>query len=473
MIVRAHNKTGQFYDLQNNPVELPEGYAPYKAPTQVSRQKMWMSYPDDKSSDPAHLVFFDPKDPTNRKDASTGEDVPKGAKAVDEAAALAKLRQQAWGTGELNTMTKAIEMMNDPDADPAAQWAAEQVVTAHLKKNALIGAQKTTERPMVVGGEVKAVPFQSGPVSAPIPAIPGQSSPTPSPVQNQHPAPAVAPPRRAPGATAAPASPAAAVQAPAVAAQRARDIGIPPAQYNKAQEGIRAISAASVPVFGDPTQPGLTSLQDYSDLARDPASVSRIAAATRLVGMLRDNDLTDAHASVSTGGINLGLGPLAEIIQNQAGVPKQIAEQRAKMTIDALKSMTPREREYYNALLSAKEGIVGLRKATTGSGAKYAVDAMASTLPRIGDNVVDEAGYKDLMKRQAGIFVDASRGHLKNAFTPEQRQVFDRLAAMNSGAPQKAPIPIVDTQADYDKVPVGALYIDKSDGKQYTKGKKK
>ena len=219
---------------------------------------------------------------------------------------------------------------------------------------------------------------------------------------------------------------------------------------------MRAISAASVPIFGDPTQPGLTSLQDYSDLARDPAAVKRVGAATQIISMLPDDSIGNAHASVSGGGINIGLGPLTELIQNSAGVPQKVAEQRANILINALKSMTPREREYYNALLTAKESIVGLRKGTSGSGTKFAVDAMAKTLPAIGQNVVDEAGYKDLLKRQAGIFVDASRGQLKNAMTPEQKAVFDRLGSMNSqatpsGKPVAAPRKPAKTADEYLK----------------------
>jgi len=250
-----------------------------------------------------------------------------------------------------------------------------------------------------------------------------------------------------------------------------RNVGIPPAQYRAAQQDIRAISAASVPVFGDPTQPDVKSLQDYSDLARDPQSVRRIANATKLLTLLKDSDLPDAHASVEGGGISLGLGPLAQLIQNSTGVTKAAAEAQAQQSLNALKSMTSREREYYNALLSSREGIVGLRRATSGNGTRYAVDAMANTLPIIGQNVVDEAGYKDLLNRQAGIFVDASRGQLKSAMTPEQATVFDRLSTLSSNraaGPKAAPaLPVVKSKADFDKLPKGTIYIE--DGNKFKK----
>lgn len=466
--VQQNSKTGAYKTAQGEDWTVPEGASLYKDVTPGTRKEFW--YMIDGKKTP---VFQDSKDNSKTFDVHGKPfDLPKDAEPLDEQAEIAKIRGSFYGTGEFNSLKKSFKATNpelsDDQLDAMAGAMVEEKARRQIEQ---IGATTSTERPEVVNGVVQPVPFYRRKIGTPLnlPASPAAAAPPPVASAAPSSAPAAVSPTVPKVAAPVPApAPRAPVAAPAV-----RDIGVPPAQYRGIQQDARAISGASVPIFGDPTQPGLKSLQDYSDLAKDPNAVKRIGTAMNIIADLGEDDAGAAHASVGAGGISLGLGRVASALQNKLGITQAAAEQKAQVLQDALRSMTAREREYYNTVLAAKEAVVGLRKATGGSGSKYAVDAMANTLPIIGKNVIDEAGYKDLMKKQAGIFVDGSRGMVQNGLTPEQKQVFARLSTMNSGGgPVAAPkLPDIKTQAEFDKLAPGTHYME--DGHEMVKPVKK
>lgn len=440
--VQQNSKTGAYKTAQGEDWTVPEGASLYKDVTPGTRKEFW--YMIDGKKTP---VFQDSKDNSKTFDVQGKPfDLPKDAEPLDQAAELAKVRADAWGTGEFNKWKKIYKSTNpnltEDQLDAMAGAQAEQEGLLKIEKERRqteqIGATTSTERPRTVNGVDVAVPFYRRKIPVPLnlsgtpsaAAAPAASAPVPQPVS----APAAGAPPNPTAISPVSKVPARAPRAAPVAAPPGgRDIGTGEAQYRGIQQDARAISGASVPIFGDPTQPGLKSLQDYSDLAKDPNAVKRIGTAMNIIADLGEDDAGAAHASVGAGGISLGLGRVASALQNKLGITQAAAEQKAQVLQDALRSMTAREREYYNTVLAAREAITGLRRATGGASSKFAVDAMANTLPIIGKNVIDEAGYKDLLKKQAGIFVDGSRGTVQNGLTPEQKQVFARLSTMNSG----------------------------------------
>ena len=171
MTVQQHNRTGQFYNLQGSPTAIPEGYKPYKAPTAGNRQKFTYSVtgPDGKPQD--LVVFQDQKTQQAYNVQGKPIDIPEGAVPVDEGARVAKLRADAWGTGEFNKLVKSFKSQNpDLTDEQADSMAGAWVQEAEKRRIENIGAQRTTERPMVVNGQMQPVPFASGPVARPIPA---------------------------------------------------------------------------------------------------------------------------------------------------------------------------------------------------------------------------------------------------------------------------------------------------------------
>ena len=215
---------------------------------------------------------------------------------------------------------------------------------------------------------------------------------------------------------------------------------MPIAQYNAQQQNIKALTAAATEIFGDPTQPDIKGLHEYSRLADNPATVKRMGEAFQIVSLLGD-DIGSAHASAGAGGVGINLGSVGKAIENAAGLPATVARQKAEILQKAFASMTPEERQAYNATIAAKEAVIGgLRSTSRSSSAQFAVKAMQDLVPVIGVNVFDGDTFRDRMRRLSGVMVDGTRGIPNAAWDANQAKIRDRIlnlpkeaAAANAG----------------------------------------
>lgn len=569
--VQQHNRTGQYYDLQGNQAQVPEGYTPYKAPTTGTRRQFRYTVkgPDGKPQEVT--VFQDSKTQQMFDIHGKPYELPEGAEPVDEEAKLAKIRGSYYGTGAMNSLKREFKAKYPDISDDEAERMASEVSLERAQRELeQKGAAKTTERPIVVNGEVQAVPFVSQPVprpfAMPTPAPGGGPVPAPAPkntkgmlepgnidLDNR---PAV---RNADGSTStvrtitaefdgktyllptiingklvsndeakqhfrqtgqhmgafssedaaedydkklhtekgwdgAPGSAQAAWQAsankgagpkPAPGTQRApapgapaggRVIGLPPAQYRTMLTDIRAVRAGAGQLFGDPNAPNVKGLADYSDIADNKGSRERLGKALRLTFDGLDQATSGGGAGVHGDGGKLDVGGIGTWVGNQLGIPGAVADQQAKMFQQAMATLTPREREAYDATIASAEGIIGLRRITGASPSLQSVRAIQEAMPVIGVNTIDGKQFGDKLSRLAVEFSAGTRGIPRAAFDEETRTQLDEINQLparlskRGAAPAAAPqTPTVNTQKEFDALPKGSVYIDKQDGKRYKK----
>lgn len=429
-------RSGTYSTLQGEPYVLPEGAEPYKAPTPgVKRQVRFK---------------IDGKDVLLNQDSKTQElflngkhfDLPENAEPVDEQAYLVKLRTSGYGTGLFNTWRESLKSQHADWSDEQVDAAAGAVVEEVLKRQAEnIGASRTSQPVTVNNGVIQ--PGRSGNVPRPLP-MPVTPPPTAAPTDSRLPgfnpgaAPVPAPsaaPRPAPGAN---------TPAAQAAPTGGGGIGMPIAQYNAQQQNIKALTAAATEIFGDPTQPDIKGLHEYSKLADNASSVKRLGEAFQIVGLLGD-DIGSAHASAGAGGLGINIGSVGKAIENALGLPATVARQKAEILQKAFSQMTPEERQAYNATIAAKEAVIGgLRSTSRSSSAQFAVKAMQDLVPVIGVNVFDGDTFRDRMRRLSGVMVDGTRGIPNAAWDAQQAKIRDRILnlpkeAAASAGPARAP----------------------------------
>lgn len=478
VIVRANNKTRQVFTLQGEPAEIPEGYAPYKAPATGTRKPFRYSVKGPDGKDQEITVWQDSKTQQVFDKQGKPTQIESNWEPVDEEAKLAKIRGSYYGTGEMNNLTRAFKSQYPEATDEEAERAAGAIALEKAKRELeLKGAGRSTERPMVVNGEVKAVPLISQPVRRPfeMPTVMGGAAPGVAPVR--------APGSQAPAAAAAPRAaggpvPAPQAAAPAGAPAAGRTLGVPPAQYRSMLNDFRAVRAGASQLFGDPNVPDVKGLIDYGDLADNAGSRDRLGKAFRLTFDGLQQDSSGGSAGIHGEGGALNVGGIGTWVGNQLGIPKAVAGQQAKMMQDAISSLTPREREAYNATIASAEGIIGLRRITGASASAQSIRAIQEAMPIIGVNTTDSHQFDDKGKRLAVEFSAGTRGLPRSGFDPETVKQLDeintlpqRLAKRGAAtAPKTAPkAPTIDTQKEYDALPKGTEYVDKKDGKRYKK----
>ena len=250
-------------------------------------------------------------------------------------------------------------------------------------------------------------------------------------------------------------------------------VGLAPAQYRMAQQDIRSVLDAAIPMFGSP-ESGVKGLDEFAAIAESKPARARLASAFQIANMLGDA-IGTAKIGGEGGGVSVSLGSIGELLEQKLGIPASLAASRAKTLQDTIGAMTPEERDYYNAVIAARESIVGLRKATSGSSAKFAVDAMQHALPEIGVNVFDVAGYRNMMDRQAEIFNGAIGGQVTGAMSSAQKERLKRIVdrqkkgstpATPAGGPVKAPDVSLKPKAAGAKLdkPTAQKYLDRAGG---------
>lgn len=461
IFVTKDSKTGQFYDMQNEPISLPEGAKPVSTEKQTNMQKVWFQFPDDKEDAPAHMVWVDPRHPDKKIDAETNKPIPAGSKAVDEAAALAKIRASAYGNGLYNSWYAGLKAKGYPD-DQAKEIAGDMVIQDHAKRLSLIGASKTTERFGMENGAPVAQTFVSRPQPAPGAPLPPPRNPL---VPGATPPPAAAPGAPAPAAAApvAPGGPAAAPAIPGApppgtprpaavpaVSSGARPIGsLPPGPARQYMQDFRALQTVENQIHGDPDS-GLKGLADYSKLADSKDSQDKIGRALRLTtdGFASQSSEAGGHATAGGGGVSLGLGGLSTWVQNKMGVKPAIADQQTKMMQQAIGSLNPQELEAYYATIAASEAAVALRKPLGSSAARFAVDAIKQMVPMIGINSFSSAGFERQTKLLDSEVRKMANGIPDAALDPDSKKVMSTIKSRFSKAGGPAAAPKTATLSD-------------------------
>lgn len=428
-------KTLQVFTAQGEPAEVPEGYKPYKAPAAGTRKQYLFKDAEGKE----RIVFQDSKTQAAYDARGNSLTIPEDWEPVDEQGKLAKLRADSYGTGAFNTWKKTY-MAKYPEAseEEAERMAAERVELSLNRTDEQKGATTTPAVTMIdpETGQVK----QLAPVRNVNPLPPnGQPQPVSPPVLQERGAPVA-------GRPAAAAKP---VPPPTASSSGGRTVGLNPSQYRMAQQDIRSVLDAAIPVFGSP-ESGVKGMDAFAGLASSKEAKGRLGVAFQMAELLGD-DIGSAKIGVGgESGINISLGSVGKILEQRLGIPTELAEQRAKTLQATIGAMTKEEREYYNAVIAARESIVGLRKATSGSSAKYAVDAMQKALPEIGVNVFDADGYRNMMDRQAEIFSGALGGMVTGAMSSAQKRRMDEIQKRQksgAGRPSGPPGPVAVPKA--------------------------
>lgn len=185
--------------------------------------------------------------------------------------------------------------------------------------------------------------------------------------------------------------------------------GAPVAMFNQQTQKAVPLMESVSQVFGDPAHPEIKPLLGYADMADDPKSKERLGKALKLTF----DSLTDAsggaNVAVGAGPVSVNAGGFGQWLQNAVGIPQAIAQQHAKIMSDAVKDLTPEEREAYDAEMTAFSTAVGLRSLTKASAAQGSVRAIERELPLIGVNVASKKQFYDQMQRLAELSINGVR----------------------------------------------------------------
>lgn len=458
--VQQDSKSGQYFTPQGDPFSLPEGAEPYKPEAAGVTRREYFTDPEDKDQKP-RLVYVDPKHPDKRIDAETMQPAKGNLVPFNMEQHIAQVRGSQYGTGMFNSLVAAYKAQGDSDDEAKAKAGPiiEENIKRDVEKN---GATKYTERPMVVNGEVRAVPIQSGIIPRPVPA-PASGPVGPPAAAPAGGAPPAAPRSAAPAGATRPAPAAGPRPAPTAAAAPpaaggGRVLGMPVAQYRSQLNDIRAVRAGAGQLFGDPNVPSVHGLVDYSDLADNKDSREKLGKALRLTFDGLDQSSSGGHAGVSGEGASLNVGGIGTWVGNQLGIPTAVAGQQAKMLQDAVSALTPREREAYNATISSAEGIIGLRRITGAGPSLQSVRAIQEAMPIIGVNTTDKKQFDDKAQRLAIEFSAGTRGIPTAGFDAETRKQLEEInklperltkgKAAPAAGPKAAPKPAPPKKGD-------------------------
>jgi hypothetical protein len=147
-------------------------------------------------------------------------------------------------------------------------------------------------------------------------------------------------------------------------------------------------------------------LPQYADLADDDKSRERLGKAFNLL-------LGDwGNVSHSDG--------FSELIRNESGLRDAVAASQARVSSKAMADLTPREREYFNAMMSAMSTVIALRSLTKAPAAKFSADAIENELPFIGRgaSVVSRKDFAQKLKMLGSVIENGTEGVPKNMWRP-------------------------------------------------------
>ena len=187
--------------------------------------------------------------------------------------------------------------------------------------------------------------------------------------------------------------------------------GMQPGTYNKMLDRITSVREAATQIFGDPSQPSMRSMRDFSKLADDPKSREKIGKALLLTfdGMSKASG--EAGITGSAGPVSLHAGGgVIDLMEKYFGVPAAQAAQVNETAQKAVQDLTPEEREAYDATMSTFATVVGLRSLTKASASAASVGTIEREIPTIGLYTADSQQYLDKLQHLAEIVYNGSKG---------------------------------------------------------------
>lgn len=202
-------------------------------------------------------------------------------------------------------------------------------------------------------------------------------------------------------------------------------VAMTPGMYKQQTDRAIPVREAATALFGDPANPNLPSLKDYASIADNPQSRTKVAKALNLT--FDELDRQEKQA-----------GSLLTLIERYGGVPQALAESKAAVTGGAIKELSPKERDSYDATMSAYGAVVGLRSLTKASAAEFSVRKIEQEVPLIGINSMSSAQYYDQLARLARQVHNATQTIGDAAMPKEEKEHYrkqmDELLKLKEGS---------------------------------------
>jgi hypothetical protein len=237
--------------------------------------------------------------------------------------------------------------------------------------------------------------------------------------------------------------------------------------YNQSLQRVTPVRQAATQIFGDPSQPDLKGLKDFANVADNKESRDRLGKALRLTFTSLDQATGGANIAAGAGPVSLSTGGLGTLLQNAFSVPQKVAEQQAQIMQDAIKDLTPEEREAYDATMSAFGTIVGLRSLTKASAAQASVATIEREMPVIGVNTTSSSQFYDQLQRLAEIVYNGTQGLPAGMLDPKMVERLKNLPSDMQKRKQGASASPSGKLATPSSSPKTTHYVDSKTGDQW------
>lgn len=220
----------------------------------------------------------------------------------------------------------------------------------------------------------------------------------------------------------------------------ANDVTVPPGLAGRFVDRYTAVTEAASQVFGS-GQPGeVAPFASYKDLAQNKDSQKKLGKALQLTFNGFEGSAGGPNADARLGAFGVSTGKLGDLVATKFGVPADLASAQASLMRDAVKDLSPREKEYYDSVMSAYSTIVGLRSLTRASAAQSSVAAIERELPLIGINVKAGADFDDQLARLARVVYNGmTTPGASRIFSPEQIQNVKQYMEKKGRGPLSSP----------------------------------
>lgn len=220
--------------------------------------------------------------------------------------------------------------------------------------------------------------------------------------------------------------------------------GVPTGQYQQTLQRITPVREAATQIFGDPARPDLKPLMSYAALADSKDSQQRLGKALRLSFNGFEQAMGGPSADARVGPFGVSTGGLGTWISNHFNMPAALADQQTRMMQDAIRALSPQEREAFDSIMSSYSTIVGLRSLTRASAAQSSVAAIEREMPAIGLNTFGKDQFIDQMRRLAEVVKNGTKGVNAAMLGPELTSQIesipgklDALSGKGKGTPVK------------------------------------
>lgn len=190
---------------------------------------------------------------------------------------------------------------------------------------------------------------------------------------------------------------------------RGGDVKVPPGLAGRLMDRYTAVTEPASQIFGSGEPGEVAPFASYKDLVNSPGSQERLGKAIQLTfdGLSDMSGGPRGEARIGMEKLGFSFGRIGDLVSYRLGLPQALQETESaakaatlKKSIDAL---TDREKEYYDATMTAYSTVVGLRRLTGQSPAQFSVEALEREVPLIGKNVKNQKDWADQLARLARV----------------------------------------------------------------------